>query len=168
VPPVRLYPAAGNRLGHPGVDPAGRGECGRRTGRDGRGRAGRAQPRRDHSAQSSAGPAGGAAAGSRDVATAAEWTAERGLRADDAPDYPREGWYLVLARVLLAQDRPDHSLGLLERLRGLAIAQGRTGSIAPTRPPPTCHWIIWPGYYTPSTPNQPRRAPARRSPPRPA
>jgi LuxR family maltose regulon positive regulatory protein len=103
-----------------------------------------------------------------DVATAAEWTAERGRRADDAPDYPREGWYLVLARVLLAQDRPDHSLGLLERLRGLAIAQGRTGSIAPTRPPPTCHWIIWPGYYTPSTPNQPRRAPARRSPPRPA
>ncbi|MGH3479042.1 MAG: LuxR C-terminal-related transcriptional regulator, partial [Nocardioidaceae bacterium] len=64
-----------------------------------------------------------------DLATAAEWTAESGLGADDEPDYPREGAYLVLARVLIAQDRPDHSLGLLERLHGLAIAQGRTGSV---------------------------------------
>jgi LuxR family transcriptional regulator, maltose regulon positive regulatory protein len=64
-----------------------------------------------------------------DVAKAAEWTAELGLGADDAADYPREGAYLVLARLLLAQDRPDDSLGLLERLHGLAIAQGRTGSV---------------------------------------
>jgi LuxR family maltose regulon positive regulatory protein len=64
-----------------------------------------------------------------DVATAAMWTAERGLGADDEPDYPHEASYLVLARVLLAQDRPDPALGLLERMYGLAIGQGRTGSV---------------------------------------
>jgi len=35
----------------------------------------------------------------------------------------------VLARVLLAQDRPSAALGLLERLRAAAAAQGRTGSV---------------------------------------
>ncbi len=64
-----------------------------------------------------------------DLATASEWTAERGLGAHDEPDYPREGAYLVLARVLLAQDRPELALRLLQRLQALAIAQGRTGSI---------------------------------------
>ena len=37
-----------------------------------------------------------------DLAAAARWTEERGLGADDDPDYPREPGYLVLARVLLA------------------------------------------------------------------
>ena len=64
-----------------------------------------------------------------DLATAAEWTAESGLGADDEPDYPREGAYLVLARVLIAQDRADRALVLLLRLLVLAIAQGRTGSV---------------------------------------
>jgi LuxR family maltose regulon positive regulatory protein len=36
--------------------------------------------------------------------------------------------YLVLARVLLAQDRPGPALALLKRLHAAAAAQGRTGS----------------------------------------
>ena len=48
------------------------------------------------------------------------WTVERDLSPDDEPSYPGESEYLVLARVLLAQGRPDRVLGLLERLHGLA------------------------------------------------
>ena len=64
-----------------------------------------------------------------DVAAAARWTAERGLGPDDEPSYPREPEYLVLARVLLAQDRPGPALGLLDRLHTAAAAQGRAGSV---------------------------------------
>ena len=64
-----------------------------------------------------------------EVAAAARWTRERGLDADDEPSYPREPEYLVLARVLLAQDRPCPALGLLERLHAAAAAQGRAGSV---------------------------------------
>ena len=64
-----------------------------------------------------------------EVAAAARWTSERSLEADDEPSYPREPEYLVLARVLLAQDRSGPALGLLERLHAVAAAQGRTGSI---------------------------------------
>ena len=63
------------------------------------------------------------------LAAAARWARERGLGPDDDPGYPREREYLVLARVLLAQDRPDPALGLLERLHAAAATQGRTGSI---------------------------------------
>ena len=64
-----------------------------------------------------------------EVAAAARWTSERGLDADDEPGYPREPEYLVLARVLLAQDRPGPALGLLERLHAAAAAQDRAGSV---------------------------------------
>jgi LuxR family maltose regulon positive regulatory protein len=64
-----------------------------------------------------------------DVVAAARWTRERGLDADDEPSYSQELEYLVLARVLLAQDRPGPALGLLKRLHAAAAAQGRTGSI---------------------------------------
>ena len=64
-----------------------------------------------------------------EVAAAARWTEERGLGPDDEPGYPREPEYLVLARVLLAQDRPGPALALLERLHAAAAAQGRTGSV---------------------------------------
>jgi len=64
-----------------------------------------------------------------DVVAADRWTRERGLGADDQVSYPREPGYLVLARVLLARDRPEHALGLLERLHALAVAQGRVGSL---------------------------------------
>ena len=68
-----------------------------------------------------------------DVAAVEHWTHERGLSAGDEPGYPRELAYLVLARVLLAQDRPDQALVLLERLLALAVTQGRTGSLIELR-----------------------------------
>src|SRR5262249_35305170 len=41
-----------------------------------------------------------------EVAAAARWADGRGLKAGDEPSWPREGEYLVLARVLLAQQQP--------------------------------------------------------------
>ena len=41
-----------------------------------------------------------------DLPAAARWIAERGLQADDEPDYAREPGHLVLARLLLAQGQP--------------------------------------------------------------
>jgi LuxR family maltose regulon positive regulatory protein len=64
-----------------------------------------------------------------DVAAAARWTTERGLGPGDEPGYPREPEYLVLARVLLAQDRPAQALMLLERMLAAASGRGRTGSV---------------------------------------
>ncbi len=64
-----------------------------------------------------------------DPATAARWTQERGLAADDDPVYPREPGHLVLARVLLAQDQPGQALTLLGRLHAAAVSQGRAGSV---------------------------------------
>jgi LuxR family transcriptional regulator, maltose regulon positive regulatory protein len=64
-----------------------------------------------------------------DVAAAARWTAERGLGPGDEPGYPRESEYLVLARVLLAQDHPAQALTLLERMLAAASGQGRVGSV---------------------------------------
>jgi LuxR family maltose regulon positive regulatory protein len=67
------------------------------------------------------------------MATAERWVRERGLTEQDEVTYPRERDYLVLARVLLAQGRPDLALGLLERLDALAHSQGRTGSLIEIR-----------------------------------
>jgi len=64
-----------------------------------------------------------------DVTAAARWTNQRGLHPDDEPSYAREPEYLVLARVLLAQQAPQPALGLLGRLHDLAAAQGRVGSL---------------------------------------
>ncbi|MFY9933594.1 MAG: hypothetical protein WAK82_36865, partial [Streptosporangiaceae bacterium] len=64
-----------------------------------------------------------------DVAAAARWTAECGLAPGDEPGYPREPEYLVLARVLIAQDRPAEALKLLETMLAAASGQGRTGSV---------------------------------------
>jgi LuxR family maltose regulon positive regulatory protein len=63
-----------------------------------------------------------------DVAAAAGWTRHRGLHPDDEPSYPREPEYLTLARVLIAQDRPDQALSLLGRMQDCAVAQDRAGS----------------------------------------
>ena len=63
-----------------------------------------------------------------DAAAATRWTQLRGLDAEDEPRYPQERDYLVLARVLLAQDRPDRALALIERLLHAAISQDRIGS----------------------------------------
>ena len=67
-----------------------------------------------------------------DLAAAARFAQENGLGPDDEPGYARESGYLVLARVLLAQDRPGQALALLDRLHAAAKAQGRTGSLIET------------------------------------
>jgi LuxR family maltose regulon positive regulatory protein len=64
-----------------------------------------------------------------DVRAAAQWTTAAGLSSDDEPVYPQEPAYLVLARVLLAQNDPGRALTLLQRLLSAAASQGRTGSI---------------------------------------
>ena len=68
-----------------------------------------------------------------DTAAAARWAEQRGLRPDDEPRYPQERDYLVLARVLLAQDRPGQALTLLDRLLAQAAAGGRIGSVIEIR-----------------------------------
>jgi LuxR family transcriptional regulator, maltose regulon positive regulatory protein len=68
-----------------------------------------------------------------DVAQAAQWPDECGLDPGDPPDYPREPGHLVLARVLLAMDRPEPALALLDRLDAAATAQRRTGSLIEIR-----------------------------------
>ncbi|HXZ78251.1 MAG TPA: LuxR C-terminal-related transcriptional regulator, partial [Streptosporangiaceae bacterium] len=64
-----------------------------------------------------------------DLAPAARWTQECHLDAADEPPYQREREYLVLARVLLAQDRPGPALALLDRMHAAAATQDRAGSI---------------------------------------
>ena len=64
-----------------------------------------------------------------DIAAAARWAQEGGLRADDEPMYQKEREHLVLARVLLAQDQPAKALALLARLHEAAAAQDRAGSL---------------------------------------
>ena len=67
-----------------------------------------------------------------DLATAVRFPQENRLGPDDEPAYPREPGYLVLARILLSQDRPVQALALLDRLHAAAVAQGRTGSLIET------------------------------------
>ncbi|HWM95985.1 MAG TPA: LuxR C-terminal-related transcriptional regulator, partial [Streptosporangiaceae bacterium] len=64
-----------------------------------------------------------------DLAGAARWANEKGLGAGDEPRYPSEPEHLLLARVLLAQDRPGPALELLDRLYASAVAQDRIGSV---------------------------------------
>jgi len=64
-----------------------------------------------------------------DLAAAARFPQESGLGPDDGPDYAREPGHLVLARILLAQDRAVQALALLDRLHGAAAAQDRVGSL---------------------------------------
>ena len=68
-----------------------------------------------------------------DVAAAARWTQQRGLGAGDEVSYQQEREYLVLARVLLARNRPDDAVSLLKRLHAAAVGQGRTGSVIEIR-----------------------------------
>ncbi len=57
-----------------------------------------------------------------EVAAVARWIQEHGLGPDDEPTYPQEAEYLVLARVLLALDRPGPALALLDRMLAAADA----------------------------------------------
>ena len=67
-----------------------------------------------------------------DLPAAARFAQDNGLGPDDEPDYARESGHLVLARVLLAQDRPGQALALLDRLHAAAVAQDRAGSLIET------------------------------------
>ena len=67
-----------------------------------------------------------------DLAAAARFPQENGLGPDDEPDYAREPGHLVLARILLAQDRAGLALALLDRLNAAAEAQSRGGSLIET------------------------------------
>ena len=60
-----------------------------------------------------------------DLPAATRFTQDNGLGPDDEPNYARESGHLVLARLLLAQDRPGQSLALLDRLHAAAKAQNR-------------------------------------------
>ena len=64
-----------------------------------------------------------------DLAAAARFARENSLGPDDEPDYARESGHLVLARVLVAQDRPGQALALLDRLYETASGQDRAGSL---------------------------------------
>ena len=64
-----------------------------------------------------------------DLAAAARFAQQDGLGPDDEPDYARESSHLVLARILLAQDRAGQALALLDRLLPAAAAQDRVGSL---------------------------------------
>jgi LuxR family transcriptional regulator, maltose regulon positive regulatory protein len=71
-----------------------------------------------------------------DLIAAVRWAKTSGLSADGEPNYPREGEYLTLARVLIAQGREgpsgrplDDALGLLDRLLEAAEDGGRMGSV---------------------------------------
>jgi LuxR family maltose regulon positive regulatory protein len=64
-----------------------------------------------------------------DVAAAARWVRERKLGVDDELTYMREVEHLVLARVLIAQDKPGEALRLLGRLLSAAHAAGRIGTV---------------------------------------
>ena len=64
-----------------------------------------------------------------DVTAASQWAKAAGLSPEDEPDYPREPAYLLLARVLLVQDRPGPALTLLQRLLATAASQGRIGNV---------------------------------------
>jgi len=63
------------------------------------------------------------------VAAAIRWAQQHGLRPEHEPSYPHEQEYLVLARLLLAQNRPGEALALLDRLLAQATAQDRMGSV---------------------------------------
>ncbi len=67
-----------------------------------------------------------------DLAAADRWVQERGLSTQDEPAYPREREYLVLARLLIAQNLPGPALVLLEQLHAAAVAHGRLDSVIET------------------------------------
>ena len=67
-----------------------------------------------------------------DLPAATRFAQDNGLGPDDEPAYSRESGHLVLARILLAQDRPGQALALLDRLHAAAEARDRAGSLIET------------------------------------
>ena len=83
-----------------------------------------------------------------EVDAAARWVQERGLDADDDPTYPHEREYLILARLLLAEQAPSRALRLLERLHAPAVAQG--GQAASSRSRRCGRWPWTPAMTGPA------------------
>jgi LuxR family maltose regulon positive regulatory protein len=63
-----------------------------------------------------------------DLAAAGRWAQESGLSADDDMAFQDGFMYVTLARVRIAQGRPDEALRLLERLLTVVEAAGAVGS----------------------------------------
>ncbi|MGD1994841.1 MAG: LuxR C-terminal-related transcriptional regulator [Anaerolineae bacterium] len=63
-----------------------------------------------------------------DMPAAIRWMEESGLRLNDAPDIEYQASYLVVARILLAQGRPNQALDLLARLLETVEAAGAMGA----------------------------------------
>ncbi len=63
------------------------------------------------------------------LAEVARWVRARQLRSQDTFEYPLEGAYSILARLLLAQHKPTEALPLLERLTLAARADERTSDL---------------------------------------
>jgi LuxR family maltose regulon positive regulatory protein len=68
-----------------------------------------------------------------DLQAALDWVTAHKLSDVDELSYPHERDYLVLARVLLAQNAPDRALRLLERLDAMAQDQERIESVIEAR-----------------------------------
>ncbi len=64
-----------------------------------------------------------------DPDSAARWLEHSAVRFDDAPYYPHEMGYLVLARLLLARADPRRAAALLDLLHAAALDQHRSGSL---------------------------------------
>jgi len=64
-----------------------------------------------------------------EVDAAASWVGDRGLSAEGDLAYSSEDEYIVLARILIAQNRPHEAIELLNRLLKLAESGGRTGKV---------------------------------------
>lgn len=65
----------------------------------------------------------------KEVAAAASWAKAQNLHPGDIPTYPHELEYLVLARLLLAQERAAEAVGLLLRVQQAAEREGRMGRV---------------------------------------
>jgi LuxR family maltose regulon positive regulatory protein len=57
------------------------------------------------------------------------WLKESGLDSNDSPDYSREAEYMVMIRLMIAQGKARDVLGLLERMRQAALADGRMRTV---------------------------------------
>ena len=64
-----------------------------------------------------------------DLISVTRWVQDRELNPSDELPYLREKEYVGLARILVAQDRLEEALNLLERLRKAAEVGGRIGSV---------------------------------------
>jgi LuxR family maltose regulon positive regulatory protein len=64
-----------------------------------------------------------------EVAGASQWAQEAGLRVDDELSFDRELMYRTLVRILIARERLDDALKLLERLLRMAEPAGAMGSV---------------------------------------